>query len=70
MTTKWNENDRVNFLDEFTIVLKSGIHRGTSYSTETKIQKVAEKPGFLDTYLLDKNFASIRIKKTNHQKSK
>ena len=30
MTTKWNENDRVNFLDEFTIVLKSGIHRETS----------------------------------------
>ena len=70
MTTRWNENDRVNFLAESRIVQKSGIHGGISHSTETKIQKVAEIPGFLDTHLLDKNFASIRIKKNYSSKIK
>ena len=37
MTTRWNENDRVNFLAESRIVQKSGIHGGTSHSAETKI---------------------------------
>lgn len=63
MTTKWNENDRVNFLDESRILQKLGIHGGISHGDETKIQKEAEIPRYFEAHLVEKNFAFIRFKK-------